>query len=153
MTNELAIGQGLPQSKAEIEVYNASVKELALSGEIELISMARSIKVMEKIVKQFNDDKDIQDALVTEVSKYAKGELKEIQTRDFGRFDFSECNHPQYNRLCEKIAELTEEKKSFETYLKTLKNTINFIDPETGEQVEINPPVKYGSEKVVFTIK
>jgi RNA processing factor Prp31 len=153
MTNELAIGKGLPTTKAEIEVYNASVKELALSGEIELIPMARSIKVMEKIVKNFNDDKDIQDSLVTEVSKYEKGELKEIQTRDFGRFDFSECNHPQYNRLCEKIAELTEEKKAIETYLKSLKKPIDFIDPETSELVEINPPIKYGSEKVVFTIK
>lgn len=153
MSTELAIGVGLPQNKAEIEVYNANVKELALSGEIELIPMARSIKVMEKIVKQFNDDKDIQDALLNEVSKYGKGELKEIQTRDFGKYDYSECNHPHYDRLLIDIAELNEQKKALETYLKTLKKPTEFIDPETSEMCLIIPPVKEGSEKVVFTIK
>jgi hypothetical protein len=154
MSTEIIIGAGLPTNKAEIEAYNVNVKELALSGEVDIIKMARSIKVMEKIVKQFNDDKDIQDSIVMEAEKYGKGELPEIQIREVGsKTDYAVCNHPQYNRICSEIDSLTEQIKSLELYLKSITRPTNFIDPETGEEVILNPPVKTSTTKAVFTIK
>ena len=154
MSTEIIIGSGLPTNKAEIEAYSANVKELALSGDVDIIKMARSIKVMEKIVKQFNDDKDIQDSIVREAEKYGKGELPEIQIREVGnKTDYAVCNHPQYNRICSEIDSLTEQKKSLELYLKSITKPTNFIYPETGEEVILNPLVKTSTTKAVFTIK
>lgn len=153
-TTELVIGAGLPTNKAEIEVYNANVKDLALSGDVDIIKLARTVNVMKRIVENFEKETEIQNALLNEVQKYGKGELPEIQVKEVGtRWDFSECNYPQYERICQQIDLLTEQKKSLETYLKTIKRPTDFIDPETAEQVEIIPATKSSSTKVVFTLK
>ena len=154
MSTELAIGAGLPQNKAEIEVYNANVKELALSGEVDIIKLARTVNIMKRIVENFEKESEIQDALLNEVSKYGKGELSEIQVKEVGtKYDFSECNHSQYDRLCSEIEMLNEQKKSIETYLKSLKQPTDFIDPQTAEMVQLLPPSKISTTKCVFTIK
>ena len=154
MSTEITIGSGLPTNKAEIEMYNANVKKLALSGEVDIIKLARTVNIMKRIVENFEKEPEIQESLVNECMKYGKGELKEIQVREVGgKTDYSECNHPQYNRICEEIETLTEQKKSLELYLKSLTKPTDFIDPETGQQVELIPPTKTSITKAVFTIK
>lgn len=154
MSTEIIIGAGLPTNKAEIEAYSASVKELALSGEVDIIKLARTVNIMKRIVENFEKEPEIQEALINECTKYGKGELREIQIKEVGsKTDYSDCNHPQYNRICSEIETLIEQKKSLELYLKSLTKPTDFIDPETGEQVELIPPTKTSTTKVVFTIK
>ena len=154
MANELVIGAGLPQNKAEIEVYNESVKELALSGDCDIIKLSRQVNIMKRIVETFEKDKDIQEVLIKECEKYGKGELKEIQVKEVGtKYDFSECGLPEYEKVCASIEKLNERKKELEMYLKTVKPNTEFIDPKSGECVMLNPPIKTSTTKAVFTIK
>lgn len=148
MTNELAIGQGLPQSKAEIEVYNANVKTLALSGEVDIIKLARTVNIMKRIVENFEKENDIQSALLNEVEKYGKGELKEVSVRETGtKYYYSECNHAEYNLLLQQKAEIDARLKQIEETMKT-----GVVDGITGEILVQQAP-KSSTTKVVFTIK
>jgi hypothetical protein len=154
MRKELAIGVGLPQNKAEIDIYNANVKDLALSGEVDIIKLSRTVNIMKRIVEFFEKEPEIQDCLLNEVQKYGKGELSEIQVKETGtKYDYLGCNLPEYIQVIESINELTERKKQLETYLKTIIKETEFIDPSTAESVILLPAIKTSTTKVVFTIK
>jgi hypothetical protein len=154
MSTELMIGSGLPQNKKEIELYNSNVKDLAISGEVDIIKLARTVNIMKRVVENFEKEPEIQDALLNEVSKYGKGELSEIQSKEVGtKYDFSNCNHPEYNSIILEIESLTERKKQLESYLKTINKETDFIDPLSGEMVKLLPCVKSSTTKCVFTIK
>ena len=154
MSTELMVGAGLPQNKKEIEVYNANVKELALSGEVDIIKLARTVNIMKRIVETFEKEPEIQETLLNEVGKYGKGELSEIQVKEVGvKYDFLNCGLPEYESVLFQIETLSERKKQLETYLKSINKPTDFIDPLSGEMIVLQPAVKSSTTKAVFTIK
>jgi NADH:ubiquinone oxidoreductase subunit D len=150
--NKLVIGSGLPTNKAEIAKYNENIKEVVLSGDADIIKMARSVNIMKKIVENFEKEPDIQAVLLTEVQKYGKGELSEIQVKEVGtKYDFSSCGHATYDRLAQQLEEIKSKMKIIEESLK-LRDIVE-VDPETGEVFEAKKATKQSTTKVVFTIK
>lgn len=56
------------------------------------------------------------------------------------RYDFTNCNHPDYI-ACQKLAkELDGKRKSLEALLKSLKSSITMVDEKTGEVFQVFPP-------------
>lgn len=68
-----------------------------------------------------------------------------------GRFNFSACQHPEYNRLIEELAPLNERKKEIEDILKKLKTTMTVVDEATGEACSVFPPTK-DSERLTIEV-
>lgn len=150
--SKLVLGSGLPTNKAEIAAYNANIKDFILSGNAEIIKVARQVNIMKKIVKNFEKEPEIQDVLLTEVQKYGKGELSEIQVKEVGtKYDFSSCGHATYNRLAAQLEDIKSKMKIIEESLK-LRDIVE-VDPETGEVFEAKKATKTSTTKVVFTIK
>jgi hypothetical protein len=58
------------------------------------------------------------------------------------RYDFSNCNHPEWIAYNEKIKEYSDCQKAIESTLKTLKDPIQIMLEDTGEIVQVNPPIK-----------
>ena len=59
MSSDFIIGSGLPQNKKEIELYNSNVKDLALSGEVDIIKLARTVNIMKRVVENFEKEPEI----------------------------------------------------------------------------------------------
>ena len=75
-------------------------------------------------------------------------QIKEVGTK----YDYSDCNHPQYNIVSEEIEKLTAKRKSLEKYLQSLTEEEEYINPKTGEICTIYPPSKTSTPSVVITI-
>jgi hypothetical protein len=142
----------LPQTKKDLDIYCEQVKELTLSGEIDIVDVAKKINIMGRVVEYFEKDKSIQESLLNEAEKYGKGERTDLHIREVGvKYDFHSCNHSTYNRLY-------EEKKQIEARLKEIEATLKVrdvseIDTETGEIIEATKAVKSSTTKCIILIK
>lgn len=68
-------------------------------------------------------------------------------------YDYEACRDPKWNDLSKQIKDLTEQKKERETFLKTIKEKLTTVDEESGEVIEIYPPVKSESFGIKVTLK
>ena len=58
------------------------------------------------------------------------------------RYDFSNCNHPDWIKYNEVIEGYEKAKRSIEHTLKTIKDPMTIVDEESGDIITINPPIK-----------
>ena len=58
------------------------------------------------------------------------------------KYDYSSCNHPEYNRLKDEVAPKLQRMKELEDMLRKLKAMEVIVDKITGDIVEVNPPQK-----------
>lgn len=68
-------------------------------------------------------------------------------------YDYHATQDRRWIELDAQIKDLTEQKKERETFLKTLKTKLTTVDEDTGEVVEIYPPVKSESFGIKVTLK
>lgn len=105
-----------------------------------------------------NAIKATEDSCMTELDKYASGKAEVFGSRaervEGGvKYDFSECNHSRYNHIIWEMELLDEEKKSIETFLKSLKAPMQLVDEETGSIEQIFPPIKRSTTTIKITLK
>ena len=110
-------------------------------------------KCCEEIEKQ-TDDLSLAEAEKSNLRSFkvngAKVELAELGTK----YDFNNCNHPQLSIIEEKIKVLSDQKKSIETFLKTVSKSMVICNEDTGgESVEINPPIKSSISGLKITLQ
>jgi hypothetical protein len=67
------------------------------------------------------------------------------------KYDFSNVQHWSLLKQEEDIA--TQSKKEFEALLKTLKTRTSIADPNTGEMIDVAPPVKSSKTTVEITLQ
>jgi hypothetical protein len=68
------------------------------------------------------------------------------------KFDYSVCNHPQWQRLIKEEKEIAEKRKNIENYLQGLRDKEEYIDPDTGEICDIYPPEKTSTRTIKITM-
>ena len=142
----------LPANKAELQDYCSIVKSAALSGNDDIIEVAKKVNIMGRIVDFFEKDPDIQSTLLSEAEKYGKGERNDLQIKEVGtKYDFLSCGHSKYNRLYEKKKQIEAEMKEIEATLKL--RDITEVDTDTGELIESKKATKTSTTKVIITIK
>lgn len=159
MEKSLTVINQLPQTKSEQKVFVQQLVDFVLSGDCDPLQVEAKMKNLEDIVKEYRKNPEIRDLLLDEVRKYhnSTAELYNatFQEKEVGvKYDFSECGHIVYNELCAKINELNEQKKLMEDEMK-LKSKAPWIylDPDTGESYEVNPPKRTATAQVVVTLK
>lgn len=154
-TNEsLAISamSELPSNKQELLDYNELIKQSILSGNNDVLEVARKINILKRIAEFFEKDKDIQEVVLNEASKFSNGELKEIQVKELGtKYYFEKCGHSIYNRLVDQRDSLNASIKALEEGMKLTGGVA--VDPLTGEEFTFNKAAKSSTTKVVFTLK
>lgn len=58
------------------------------------------------------------------------------------KYDFSNCNYPEYDILVERKKQIEEKMKKIEGTLKSLTNPLEVINDKTGEVMAVNPPIR-----------
>lgn len=156
MSELIQLGQ-FPETKTEIAILTAQLIETAIGGEESPLRVQVQMSALEQVIKGVKDSKDFKDAVLSEAERYGTKTFNafnsNVNIKEVGvKYDYSMCNHPQYDAVCAEVEKLTEQKKAFEKYLQAVGEPTQFINPETGEEVTIYPPVKTSSTAVTITI-
>jgi len=122
-------------------------------GNVDPLKQLIVLKALDNAIDEIKQN--IMYAGIEEVRKYGK----EVSMNGYKisivsagvSYDFSNCNHPVYNELTEKMKALKEEMKDIEKLLKSLKQPMDMLDKETGEVYTIYPPVMKSTETLKFT--
>ena len=146
-----------PETKEQISVFVDKMVQSALDGYVSPLQTEAQLACMEKVVKEIRGNNDFKEAVLNEASKEnaksfsaynAQFQIKEVGSK----WHYEDCNHSELNRISAQINELTESKKAIEKMLQLKKTSFIFIDPITGEEMEVNPPYKTSTTSVVTTI-
>jgi len=152
MENAISYLNVLPQTKEEIKSFASKVKESYLLGEENPLKLHIQLKSFEILLKTIKDDKEIKEAILNEVEKYGAKNFEDfgakISITERGTYDYSNCNHSEYNELLKELSELTEKKKKIELMLQSIDRPVG--DADTGEI--INPAQKKSNTIISITL-
>lgn len=137
-----------------LQINTQQVIDAIQNGEIDPLIVKIWMKELSESMDAIKPIAD-QEAL-KEAEKYGVKTFDKLGYRfelsEFGtKYDYSATGHPQWNRLSFKAKEISEELKSVENTLKSLKASMTMVDEETGEVVTIYPPAKKSTSGVKLT--
>ena len=146
-----------PETKSEIESFVDKMVKNALDGYTNPLHTEAQLACMEKVVKDIRSNPEFKEAVLKEAEKFGQKTFSEynaqFQIKEVGsKWHYENCNHQQYERICQQIDELTEQKKAFEKFMQAQKKQYDYVDTETGEVYTVNPPYKTSTTSVVVTI-
>lgn len=142
-------------TKQVINDYAMDIIKSIEEGNLNAIDAALRVKFMEDLIAAMKER--LRGHVLDDLDKYAKGETivkynANFQVKEAGtKYDFFNCNDPEWDSLTQQINELTDQRKEREKFLKTLRKSIDMIDKETGEVITINPPVKSSTTTYAIT--
>lgn len=138
-----------------VSYYVEQVVKSIQDGEQNPLDVHLSRVKMGKILKEINDNPDIQDAVMKEFEKYGertveyKGAL--LQQQESGvKYDFSGCGDPVMDEYIRQLDDLKLKMKEREKFLKNIPVS-GIVDPETGSF--IYPPSKSSKTTIKTTLK
>lgn len=85
--------------------------------------------------------------------EYSKFGVKIVEAMTGVKYDFTVCSDTIWDNLNAEIESLKEKIKERETFLKSVTKKMTIVDEDSGEVVEIHPPVKSGKLGFTLTIK
>ena len=146
-----------PETKSQIDAFVSKMVENALDGCVNPLHTEAQLCCMEKVVKDIRSNPEFKEAVLKEAEKFVQKTFNEhnaqFQIKEVGvKWHYENCNHQQYERICQQIDELTEQKKAFEKFMQAQKKAFDHVDTETGEMYTVNPPCKTSTTSVVVTI-
>lgn len=137
------------------EIGRAMVESIChdvAEGNINPLKQLIVLKSLENAIDEIRQN--ILDQGIEEVRKYGKetdmNGYKISIINAGAKYDYSNCNHPVYNELSKKAAEIKAELTEIEKFLKSLKAPLDMLDKETGEIYTIYPPVYSSKETLKF---
>jgi len=147
-----------PTTKNNIARFVSNlVEELLDGGEVNLLEAESKFACMEAITKKIRGDEEYKSALLEQAEREG---LKTFKAFDSSfcikevvmKYDFSQCGHLLYDKVCRDIELLTETKKAIEKQIKANPKGYIYVDPDTGESYFVNPCSKTSTTQVVTTI-
>ena len=154
--NEIAYLKQLPENKAEIKMFaNAIINQVKEGNECpaRIMFLVKSLTTMLDEIK-----KGITNIAVDEAMKYPKSlietESGKMEVVEAGvKYDYNSCNDRKWNQLNTDCLLADALKKEREAFLKNVKGAETIVDTDTGEVVEIYPPLKISTTTVKITLK
>ena len=142
-----------PNTKEQVSLFANKLRTELENGEVNPLEIITMQKAIEKVF----------DAVKPTLSELARAEAEKhgksfdfkgakIECVEVGtKYDFSECGHLDYSDLCDKINQLTEMKKNYETMIKTYKEPQNLISLN-GDVMTVYPPKKTSTSSIKVTL-
>lgn len=99
---------------------------------------------------------ELKPHLMDELAKYGKGEQCRamgvgFEVREVGvKYDYGNCNDPILNKALEAKKEIDAQVKQRQEFLRKLTGMAFIVDEETGELMEVYPPVKLSTTGYVI---
>lgn len=139
-------------SKVEIEKLSLMIAAGVKAGIQEPLDLVVKIEFLKKALDQAK--KEILDDCIDEASKYEKDGASirgvKIQVKEAGvKYNYSNTN--LWNETNREIEDNKQVLKDLESRLKTVKGTETIVQPETGEVIELNQPVKTSKTTIAIT--
>ena len=139
-------------SKNEIEKLSSMIAAGVKAGIQEPLDLVVKIEFLKKALDQAK--KEILDDCIDEASKYEKDGASirgvKIQVKEAGvKYNYS--NTDLWNETNREIEDNKQVLKDLESRLKTVKGTETIVQPETGEVIELNQPVKTSKTTIAIT--
>jgi acetone carboxylase gamma subunit len=134
----------LPQTKEELFKFSRMLKDEIIADDKETLPILGQLKVIEKIVKDVLEDKDVKKRFLTDRLRYSDKEVVKFNGLDFTirevgvKYDYDASGDTKWMDLDKKIKELTEARKEREKFLQNLPIE-GTVDPDGGNYI-IRPP-------------
>ena len=143
----------------DINKVNDAIQHLTKGVEDGLINpleLLTKIRATEKVLDGVLTN--IRDLMVTDALKYGKDPIivngVEMKVQEAGtKYDYSKCNHPEYNILVNQKNHISDKMRDIEAILKANKTSWEHVDTMTGETFTIYPPTKTSTTTVITKIK
>jgi hypothetical protein len=152
----LSLISQFPVSKADRELFKRRMKSEILLGERSALDYAVYLAAIEKVFKELRTDEELENAILNEHEKrneksfdYKGATLTRSETGVSYDFE-SDSKWVTLDRLKKQI---DTEIKEREKILKAITNVLIEVDADTGQIIEIYPPLKKSKTKVVVTLK
>jgi len=144
----------IPSLKQGIKQFVGNLLQRMDDGELDPLEIhVKLIKTMEKIAKEVSESEGYKKAVRNSAEAYGKEFQRfgaTIKLSEAGtEYDYSNCGHIYYENVCQKIESLKKDKKKYETELKAIKTSKEFIFNE--EKHTVYPPVKSSTSSVTVT--
>lgn len=150
--DEAIYGLSIDQVK---EASNHLIKGVN-DGLINPLELLTKLRATEKVIKEVLEG--TKDEMLNEASKFGREQIVvngvEMKVQEAGvKYDYTNCNHPKWEDLVSRKADIDNELKEVESILKANKSSWLYIDEETGETFEVKPPIKTSTTTIVCKIK
>lgn len=143
----------LPTTKAQISDYINQVKQSILSGEYDLLNIAKVLKSLGTIAETLLKDEEIKEAIQDEADKWHEKTFEHVnckfQKRETANYDFSICEDSELTMLENEKRRIDAAVKARKDFLKTLKDF--YVNQETGEVIK--PAAKKIISSLAITLK
>lgn len=135
--------------KQGIKDFTDSIVNQVLTGDLNALTLAVRLKVMEDVVKALRSNEDVKTAIITsleEQGEFAEGSAKVVLSKTTS-YDYSA--DAKWSEMKQEVKLLNDLIKSRETLLKSL--TQQMADPDTGEIIK--PATKKETSTPKVTVK
>lgn len=153
---ELGFNDVILANKKQLKVIANNIVDKVKTGDldsVEVFAMARKgtelFKELEESVRPYLE----KDLKLTKGEAYQKNSVEFVQAETGIKYDYSVCEHARYNEIIAEIAKLNEEKKEIEAELKVMKSKRTEVDEDSGEVIEIYPPLRTSTDGFKVSLK
>ena len=154
-----ALDSFLP-SRVAVSQFQEGLRLRYATGELSALDVITKAKVAMKYLESIVGD-GYKEKGIVEIKEGARDEAERYGERAFvyngltvelaevgARWDYSVCNDPVLARLTQALEEAKAEVKAREDFLKALQSTHEEVDTETGELIQVNPPIKRSTSSI-----
>lgn len=131
------------------------LKDEIIQDEKETLPILGKLKIIEKLVKDILEDKDVKGRFLADRLRYSEKEIVKFNGIDFSireagtKYDYNASGDTKWMDLDKQIKELTEKRKEREKLLQNLPPE-GLVDPDTGNF--ITRPPKSSETMVIVKI-
>ena len=134
-----------------LQAFEMAIK----NGEINPLTLLILTSSMDKYVKHIKEDKELQEIMLKEHSRSGDKSVSfngvKITVNEKATYDYTPCQDARLESLTQEIAYLTEQKKAIELELQARYKHDDFVNPISGEIIEVIKPLK--TSTTYFSVK
>lgn len=145
-----------PSTKEQIEIFANQLIDDVEQGVTNPLALHIRLTLIEKSFDKVKEA--IKKQVVTEAEKHNQKSFDhmgcKIEVKEMGvKYDYSGCNDAEWNSLNEGKKAYEVGIKERQEFLKALKKKETIVNEETGEIIEIFPPIKISTTSIAVTPK
>lgn len=142
-------------TKSEASSMASALEDEIRNGEISALDARIEIAFIEEFIKKVKASKVIREEAIKESDQYGKlgGEIMgaKFQTCETG-VDYDYSGSSAWVEANKAVIDALAVRKHIESIAKATKIKTLWVDPETGEELEIVPPIKKSTTNVKITL-
>jgi hypothetical protein len=146
----------MPSTAAEVARFSKGIIEAVKEGRdnpIKILVMLRALEAVSEMVREEIDENIGREADNYSEKKFeAFGALVE-KTDVYTKYNYDTSHDIEWEQLNSEFETIKRRKTERETFLKSLKEPLTLVNPDTGEVYNIRPPFKKSKAGVKVYIK